>query len=62
MLIASLGPSEIGIVLVVILVLFGARRLPELGRNLAEGIHEFKKASKSIAEDQKPDEVDSDKK
>lgn len=36
------GPLELGIVFLVILLLFGAKRLPEVGRALGEGIREFK--------------------
>jgi sec-independent protein translocase protein TatA len=36
------GPLEIIIVLVIILLLFGAKRLPELGRSLGSGMREFK--------------------
>jgi sec-independent protein translocase protein TatA len=39
---------EILIVLVLGLVLFGARKLPELGKGLGQGIREFRKASKDI--------------
>lgn len=38
----SIGPLEIGIVLIVVLLVFGPRRLPELGRSLGGGIREFK--------------------
>ena len=40
----NLGPWEILLVLIVILVLFGAKRLPELARGLGLGINEFKDA------------------
>lgn len=40
------GPMEIIIILLVILLLFGAKRLPEIGKSLGEGIKEFKKAFK----------------
>ncbi len=38
------GPLEIIVILVVVLLLFGAKRLPEIGRALGEGIREFKKS------------------
>lgn len=38
----SIGPLEIGIVLLIIVVLFGAKRLPELGSGLGRGMREFK--------------------
>lgn len=41
----SLGGPDILIVVVVIALLFGAKRLPELGKSLGEGIKEFKKSA-----------------
>ena len=38
----SLGPLEIGLIILAILLLFGAKRLPELGRGLGSGMREFK--------------------
>lgn len=40
------GPLEIVVILMVVLLLFGAKRLPEIGRALGEGIREFKKSMK----------------
>lgn len=40
------GPMEIIVILLVILLLFGAKRLPEIGRALGDGIREFKRAIK----------------
>ncbi|HEV2770372.1 MAG TPA: twin-arginine translocase TatA/TatE family subunit [Solirubrobacteraceae bacterium] len=39
-----LGGTELIIILVIVLLLFGARRLPELGRSLGSGMREFKGA------------------
>ncbi len=38
----NIGPLEIGIVLIIALVVFGPKRLPELGKSLGRGIQEFK--------------------
>lgn len=38
------GPLEVVVILVVVLLLFGAKRLPEIGRALGEGIREFKRS------------------
>jgi len=38
------GPLEIVVILFVILLVFGAQRLPEIGRALGEGIREFRKS------------------
>ena len=43
----NLGPWEILLVLIVVLVLFGAKRLPELARGLGLGINEFRDAISS---------------
>ena len=40
----NLGPWEILLILIVILILFGARRLPELARGLGKGFNEFRDA------------------
>ena len=57
--IPSLGPMELIIALVVILLLFGAKRIPELARGLASGVREFKAGTK---EGQLEDKTDKDKK
>jgi sec-independent protein translocase protein TatA len=38
----NIGPLEIAIVLVIVLIIFGPKRLPELGRSLGRGIKEFR--------------------
>ena len=43
----GLGGTEIIIILVIGLVLFGAKRLPELGKGLGTGIREFKKGEQA---------------
>ena len=52
----NIGPLEIGIVLVIALLVFGPKRLPELGKSLGKGIREFK-GSISGEDDNKPDEA-----
>jgi len=47
----GLGPLEIGVILLVVLLLFGAKKLPELARGLGKGIREFKKASSDIKDE-----------
>ncbi|MFT5750933.1 MAG: sec-independent protein translocase protein TatA [Flavobacteriales bacterium] len=41
-----IGPWQIGLIVVVILLLFGGKKIPEMMRGLGGGIKEFKKASK----------------
>lgn len=44
----SLGGPEIFVVLFVILLLFGAKKIPDLARGMGKGIREFKDATKEI--------------
>jgi sec-independent protein translocase protein TatA len=44
----SLGPTEMIFVMVVLLLIFGAKRLPELGSGLGKGIREFKRSMRDI--------------
>lgn len=44
---AFMSPMELGIIFLIIIVLFGATRLPQLGRGLGEGISNFKRGLKS---------------
>jgi sec-independent protein translocase protein TatA len=44
----NLGPLELFIVLVIVLVLFGARRVPEIGASIGKGIREFKKGMNDV--------------
>ncbi len=54
-LLGVLGPSEILLILIALLLLFGGRKIPELMKGLGSGIREFKKAS-SGEYDKKEDE------
>ncbi len=47
----SIGTQELIIILVIVLLLFGARRIPEIARSMGQGIREFKKATKEISAD-----------
>jgi sec-independent protein translocase protein TatA len=49
----SLGMPELLIILVIVIVIFGATRLPQLGRGLGEGIKNFKDGVKSNSDDDK---------
>ena len=44
----GLGGWEVILILAVVLILFGAKKLPELARGLGQGIKEFKKASNEV--------------
>ena len=45
------GAWEIGLILLVVIILFGGKKLPELARGLGLGIKEFKKASTEVTEE-----------
>ena len=45
---AFLGGWEIVLILAVVLILFGAKKLPELAKGLGQGIKEFKKATNEV--------------
>ena len=51
----TLGPSEIFVILVLLLLLFGAKRLPELGRSIGQGMREFRKSMREISTDLEDD-------
>ena len=60
---SGIGTFEILIILFIILLLFGAKKLPELAKGLGKGIKEFKKASNDIKEEvQKVTDLDADDK
>lgn len=50
--VAMIGWQEALPVILIVVVLFGAKKLPELGRSLGEGIKEFKKSSRGLLEDE----------
>ena len=52
----NIGPLEIAIVLVIVLIIFGPKRLPELGRSMGRGIKEFRGSISGEHKD--PDDVD----
>jgi sec-independent protein translocase protein TatA len=41
-MIPNVGPLEIAVVLIIVLIIFGPKRLPELGRSMGRGIREFR--------------------
>ncbi|MEW6511752.1 MAG: twin-arginine translocase TatA/TatE family subunit [Bacteroidota bacterium] len=47
----NLGATEILLILFVILIFFGAKKIPELAQGLGKGIREFKKATREIEDD-----------
>ena len=52
-IVPNLGPMELIIILVVVVIIFGVGRLPEIGGALGKGIREFRSASKDDEDDPK---------
>lgn len=60
----AIGPTEIIIILVIVLLLFGAKRIPEIARSLGSGAREFKEGvtGKDAPEDRIDERPDPDDK
>jgi sec-independent protein translocase protein TatA len=56
----NIGPLELVIVLVIVLVIFGPKKLPGLGRSLGTGMREFKDSITGKGDDDKPSLAASD--
>ena len=57
----NIGPMELVIVLVIVLIIFGPKRLPGLGRQLGGGMREFKDAISGKDKDREEDEDAADR-
>ena len=57
----GIGPLEIFIVLIIVLVIFGPKRLPDLGRSLGRGMREFKDSVTGKDQDELPPSPDTEK-
>ncbi|HEY3155717.1 MAG TPA: twin-arginine translocase TatA/TatE family subunit [Candidatus Eisenbacteria bacterium] len=44
----NIGPQEMFILFLIIILLFGAKRIPEIGRSIGRGIQEFKKGMREV--------------
>lgn len=51
MVLLNIGGQEILIILLIVLVLFGGRKIPELMKGLGKGVREYKKAMNSVEDD-----------
>ena len=47
----NVGPLEIAVVLIIVLIIFGPKRLPELGQSMGRGIREFKSSLSGDGDD-----------
>jgi sec-independent protein translocase protein TatA len=43
-MLGSIGPTELILILLIVIIIFGAKKLPELGKSIGEGIKNFKKS------------------
>ncbi|MEM2962662.1 MAG: twin-arginine translocase TatA/TatE family subunit [Candidatus Bathyarchaeia archaeon] len=48
---AFIGPWEIGLILIVILILFGGKKIPELARSMGEAVKQYRKATEGASEE-----------
>lgn len=53
----GLGGGEIFLIILVVLLIFGGKKIPELARGLGKGIREFKNASSGVEEEEKKKEL-----
>ena len=58
----GLGPWSIILIVIAALVVFGPKKLPELGKAFGHTLKEFKNATKGLADDDEPTEKKSEKK
>ncbi len=54
----NLGTGEIILILLVVLILFGAKKIPELAQGLGKGMREFKKSLKDVEDEIKTSDKD----
>ena len=47
----TLGPTELIIILIIVILIFGVNKIPQLGKGIGEGIRNFKSSIKSIHEE-----------
>ncbi len=57
----NIGPTEIGLLILVVLLIFGPSQLPKLARGIGQALREFKKASREITDEIEKEEPPADK-
>lgn len=60
--IGNLGTGEIIIIAIIVLLLFGGKKIPELMKGIGKGVKNFKDGVKGLEDDIKLDDTDTDKK
>jgi sec-independent protein translocase protein TatA len=53
-LLGPVGPTELILIILIIVIIFGARKLPELGKSLGEGIKNFRKSITTKEKESEP--------
>jgi sec-independent protein translocase protein TatA len=56
----NVGPLELAVVVIIALIVFGPKRLPELGKSMGKGIREFRSSIAGKDEDETPEIEDAD--
>jgi sec-independent protein translocase protein TatA len=57
-IVGPIGPLELGIILLIVIVVFGPKRLPGIGRSLGEGMREFKDSVTGGKSEEEPQKLD----
>jgi sec-independent protein translocase protein TatA len=52
-MLGSIGPTELILILLIVIIIFGAKKLPDLGKSVGEGIKNFKKSMNEAKDDNK---------
>ncbi len=55
-MLAEIGPLEIAGIALLVIILFGAKKLPEIGKGLGKGLREFRDATKGLTDDEKAED------
>lgn len=50
-MLGGIGMSEVLVILLIVLLVFGAKRIPEIAQGLGKGIREFKKAAREVQDE-----------
>ncbi|HOT44498.1 MAG TPA: twin-arginine translocase TatA/TatE family subunit [Spirochaetota bacterium] len=56
-IIPNVGPWELALILLIVLIIFGANKLPKIAKDLGSGIREFKKSISGEAAEEKKEEA-----
>ncbi len=57
-LFGPIGPTELLLILLIVIIIFGAKKLPDLGKSLGDGIKNFKKSVSTKDNEDKPAKKD----